>query len=87
MTIYAETIFLPKYGVEIDLVRTHGRRWVVAGSMDMVGNARERMRRPKPRGAVPVTAYMRAEVPWTWPGARRTPRAARPRSRQHRRET
>lgn len=62
MTIYTDTVFLPKYGVEITFTRKHGQRWWAVGDMDLEGNARERARKRKPRGAVEVTAYARSAV-------------------------
>ncbi len=83
MTIYTETVFLPRYGVEITLTRAHGQRWWVVGDVDLEGNARQRAHKPKPRGSVPVTAWARAETPYTWREPRRTPSTAHRRARQH----
>jgi len=62
MIIYTDTVFLPKYGVEITITRKHGQRWWVVGNVDLEGNARERARKRRPRGSVEVTAYVRSAV-------------------------
>lgn len=62
MTIYTDTVFLPKYGVELTITRKHGKRWWVVGNVYLEGSARERAREPQPRGSVDVAAYARSAV-------------------------
>jgi hypothetical protein len=62
MIIYTDTVFLPKYGVELTITRKHGKRWWVVGNVYLEGSARERAREPKPHGSVEVTAYARSSV-------------------------
>jgi hypothetical protein len=62
MTIYTDTVYLPKYGVEMTITRRRGERWWVVGDVDMEGNARQRARKRRPRGSVEVAAYARSAV-------------------------
>jgi hypothetical protein len=62
MTIYTDTVYLPKYGVEMTITRRRGERWWVVGDVDMEGNARQRARKRRPRGSVGVAAYARSAV-------------------------
>ncbi len=45
MIIYTDTVFLPKYGVELTITRKHGQRWWVVGNFCSEGGARERARK------------------------------------------
>lgn len=66
MTRYSRSIWIPEYGIEVALTRSRGQRWWVVGTSDLPGNARERTRAHKPRGAITVAAYSTSEAPFTW---------------------
>jgi hypothetical protein len=63
MTRYTRSIWIPEYGIEVALTRSRGQRWWVVGTSNLPGNARERARARKPRGAITVTAYATSEAP------------------------
>lgn len=75
MVVYTQSIFIPHYGIELALTRKRGSRWWVVGTADLDGTARERDRKPRPRGAVPVAAFVTSRKPHAWRPKRKRKRA------------